>query len=254
MLLAIDIGNTNIVLGVFQEEQLLSHWRLSTKIDRTVDEYGVLLRNLFMHNRLDYHEVDAIIVSSVVPPVMPTLEEMSRQYFGVAPLIVGPGVKTGMPLLYENPREIGADRIVNAVAGFALYGGPLLIVDFGTATTFCVISSKGEYLGGAITVGLDVAMESLFQRTAKLPRIELTKPAKVIGRNTVVSMQSGLFYGFLGQIEGIIRRIKEEMNENLFVVVTGGRSRLIARESAIIDKEDPYLTLEGLKIIYNRNR
>jgi len=254
MLMAIDVGNSHIVLGIYKDEQLLSHWRLSTKIDRTVDEYGILLRNLFLHNGLDHHEVEAIAVSSVVPPVMPMIEEMTRQYFQCEPLVVGPGVKTGMPILYDNPREVGADRIVNAVAGFEHYGGPLLIIDLGTATTFCVVSAQGEYLGGAITVGIDAAMEALFQKTAKLPRIELMKPAKVIGRNTVTSMQSGLVYGFIGQIEGIIRRIKEELNEDLFVVVTGGMSRFMASESTLINKEDPYLTLEGLRIIYNRNR
>ena len=254
MLMAIDVGNSHIVLGVYKDEQLLSNWRLSTKIDRTVDEYGILLRNLFLHNGLDHQEVKAIAVSSVVPPVMPTIEEMTRQYFQLEPLVVGPGVKTGMPILYDNPREVGADRIVNAVAGFEHYGGPLLIIDLGTATTFCVVSAQGEYLGGAITIGIDVAMEALFQKTAKLPRIELVKPAKVVGRNTVASMQSGLVYGFIGQIEGIIQRIKEELNEDLFVVVTGGMSRFIASESTLINKEDPYLTLEGLRIIYNRNR
>ena len=254
MLMAIDIGNTHIVLGIYKDEQLVSHWRLSTKIDRTVDEYGIILRNLFLHNDLDHHDVNAIAVSSVVPPVMPTIEGMTRQYFQLEPLVVGPGVKTGMPILYDNPREVGADRIVNAVAGFEHYGGPLLIIDFGTATTFCVVSAQGEYLGGAITIGIDVAMEALFQKTAKLPRIELVKPAKIIGRNTVTSLQSGLVYGFIGQVEGIIQRIKEELNEDLYVVATGGICRYMAGESSLINKEDPYLTLEGLRIIYNRNR
>jgi len=253
MLLAIDIGNTNIVLGLYKDEQLCSHWRLSARIGRTADEWGMLLLNLFSHDHLDYHDVKAIAVSSVVPPVMPIIEEMARQYFQIEPLVVGPGVKTGMPILYDNPREVGADRIVNAVAGYELYGGPLLIVDFGTATTFCVVNEKGEYLGGAITAGIDSAMEALFQRTAKLPRVELVKPSKVIGRNTVSSMQSGLYYGFIGQIEGIIGKISEEIGLEPFVVVTGGISRFIARESAMIDKEDPFLTLEGLRIIYNRN-
>ncbi len=254
MLLVIDVGNTHTVLGVYQGEQLVKHWRISTSFNITEDECGIFLRNLFLHNNLDYQEVKGMAISSVVPPLTSILEEMAQQYFQIEPLFIGPGVKTGMPLLYDNPREIGADRIVNAVAGFALYGGPLLIIDFGTATTFCVISKQGEYLGGAITVGVDVAMEALFQKTAKLPRIELVKPEKVIGRNTVASMQAGFVYGFMGQVEGIIKRIKAEFKEDLFVVATGGRSKFIARESEIINKEDPFLTLVGLKIIYDRNR
>lgn len=254
MLLVFDVGNTNVVLGVYQGEELIKHWRLSTQRNQTVDECGITICNLFMHSGIDYHEVKDIIISSVVPPIMPTLEEMARQYFNIEPIIVGPGIKTGMPLLYDNPREIGADRIVNAVAGYELYGGPLIIVDFGTATTFCVISAKGEYMGGAITAGLGIAMESLFQKTAKLPRIELVKPKNVIGRNTVASMQSGLIYGYIGQVDGIVRRIKAEINSDAFVLATGGIADLIAQESEEINHVDPLLTLEGLKILYQRNR
>lgn len=254
MLLVIDVGNTNIVLGVYKGDQLIQHWRLSTKRSQTVDECGIVVRNLFILNGLDYREVKDIIISSVVPPIMPILEEMTKQYFGLEALVVGPGIKTGMPILYENPREIGADRVVNAVAGFERYGGPLIIVDLGTAITFCVISAKGEYLGGAITAGIGIATEALFQRTAKLPRIDLVKPKKVIGRNTVDSMRSGLIYGYIGQIDGIVRRIKAELGSEAFVVATGGMAELLAEDSETIQKVDPLLTLEGLRIIYKRNR
>ncbi len=254
MLLVFDVGNTNIVLGTYNQDILVKSWRLSTNRNQTADEYGTMICNLFQHSELDYREVEAIVISSVVPPLMPTLEEMSHLYFKVKPIIVGPGVKTGMPILYDNPREIGADRVVNAIAGYEQYGGPLIIVDFGTATTFCVISDKGEYLGGAITAGIGIATEALFQRAAKLPRIELVKPKKVIGRNTVSSMQSGLIYGYIGQVDGIVRRIKDEINSDAFVVATGGIANLIAKDAETINKIDPFLTLEGLRIIYQRNR
>lgn len=254
MLLVFDVGNTNMVLGTYEGDNLTKYWRLSTNRNQTADEYGIMIYNLFRHHSLDYRDVEAIVISSVVPPLMPTLEEMARSYFKVDPLIVGPGIKTGMPILYDNPREIGADRVVNAIAGYEKYGGPLIIVDFGTATTFCVISEKGEYLGGAITAGIGIATEALFQRAAKLPRIELVKPKRVIGRNTVASMQSGLIYGFVGQVDGIVRRIKAEINSDAFVVATGGIAELIASDSETINKLDPFLTLEGLKIIHQRNR
>ncbi|MDD4048885.1 MAG: type III pantothenate kinase [Clostridia bacterium] len=253
MLLVFDVGNTNIVLGIYDGDKLIKDWRLSTNRNNTVDECGIAICNLFIYSGLDYHDVKAIAISSVVPPVMPTLVEMSRKYFNVEPLIIGPGVKTGMAILYENPKEIGADRIVNAVAGYELYGGPLIIVDFGTATTFCVISKKGEYLGGAITAGIGISTEALFDKAAKLPRIELVKPQKVIGRNTVSSMQSGIIYGYVGQVDGIVKRIKAEMESDAFVVATGGMAKLIASESETINKVDALITLEGLKIIYKRN-
>ncbi|PKM89083.1 MAG: pantothenate kinase [Firmicutes bacterium HGW-Firmicutes-12] len=254
MLLVIDVGNTNIVLGVYNDNTLSKCWRLSTNRNQTADEYGIRICSLFTQYNLDYKQVDAIVISSVVPPVMPMLEEMAHLYFNVNPLVVGPGVKTGMPILYDNPREIGADRVVNAIAGFEQYGGPLIIVDFGTATTFCVISKKGEYLGGAITAGIGIATEALFQRAAKLPRIELVKPKKIIGRNTVSSMQAGLIYGYIGQVDEIVTRTKEEIESDAFVVATGGMAEMIANESKTINKVDPFLTLEGLRIVYYRNR
>ena len=254
MLLVIDVGNTNIVLGTYDREKLIKYWRISTNRNRTVDEYGIMICNMFRYSKLDYQQVEAIIMSSVVPPLMPAMEKMSRQYFNLEPLIVGPGIKTGMPILYDNPKEVGADRIVNAVAGFEKYGGPLIIVDFGTATTFCVISAAGEYLGGAITAGIGISTEALFQRAAKLPRIELVKPKKVIGRNTVSSMQSGLIYGYIGMVDGLARRIKKEIGCEAYVVATGGGADLIAHDSETIDTVDHLLTLEGLRIIYNLNR
>ncbi|MFY9174411.1 MAG: type III pantothenate kinase [Peptococcia bacterium] len=254
MLLVLDAGNTNMVLGIYQEEKLIKHWRLSTDRRLTADEYGMNICNLFVYGGLDYHDIKDIVISSVVPPIMPTLEEMARKYFKVEPLIIGPGVKTGMSLHYDNPREIGADRIVNAVAGYELYGGPLIIVDFGTATTFCVISDKGEYMGGCITAGLAIATEALFQRAAKLPRIELVKPNSIIGHNTVNSMQAGLIYGYIGLVDGIVKRIKDELGTEAYVVATGGAAELVSSDSETIDKVDQLLTLEGLRIIHGRNK
>ncbi len=254
MLLTFDVGNTNIVLGVFEENQLLDHWRVSTDKNRTIDEYGILIRELFTFDGFDCRKISAVAISSVVPPLNATLAEMAIKYFKVNPLVVGPGIKTGMPIHYENPREVGADRIVNAVAAFEKYGGPLIIVDFGTATTFCVISARGEYLGGAIAPGIGISTEALFQRAAKLPRIELIKPKSVIGKNTISGMQSGIVYGFVGQVDGIVARIKAELGSDAYVVATGGLAELISQESTVIQKIDQFLTLDGLKIIYDRNR
>jgi hypothetical protein len=254
MLLVIDVGNTNIVLGVFQGEELLDHWRLSTERLRTTDEYGVLIRNLFYLNGVNADAIDAIIISSVVPPIMPTLERMCQRYFGLVPLVIGPGVKTGMDIKYDNPREVGADRIVNAVGAYHKYGGPVIIIDFGTATTFCAVDKKGNYLGGAICPGIGISTEALVQRTAKLPRIEIKRTPRVICRNTVESMQAGVFYGFVGQVDGLISRIREELGAKAKVVATGGLAVVIAPATKSIDVVEPLLTLEGLRVIYERNR
>ncbi|MCX7708746.1 MAG: type III pantothenate kinase [Clostridia bacterium] len=255
MILVMDVGNTNIVLGVYEKEKLLFHWRMGTDKEKTSDEFGMFFVSLFRHESLDIKAVEAVIIASVVPPIMYSIEHAVRKYFKVEPIIVGPGVKTGINIKYENPREVGADRIVNAVAAYEKYGGPLIIVDFGTATTFCAINSKGEYLGGVICPGIKISAEALFQRAAKLPRIELVKPETVIGRNTVVSMQSGIVYGYVGKVDFIVRRMKKEMKEeNIRVIATGGLARLIASESETIDEINGLLTLEGLRIIYERNK
>lgn len=253
MILVFDVGNTNIVLGIFKDRELVQNWRLSTARHRTDDEYGMLLKELFASAGLSMASIRAVVLSSVVPPINTTLERACQKYFHVDPLFVGPGIKTGMPIKYENPREVGADRIVNAVAGYEQYGGPLIIVDFGTATTFCAISARGEYLGGAIAPGIGISTEALFARAAKLPRVELVKPPTVIGKNTVNSMQSGFVYGFAGQVNGIVERMKREMEGQPTVVATGGLAELIASEATAIDRVDKYLTLTGLRIIYERN-
>ncbi|AIQ61814.1 transcriptional regulator [Paenibacillus stellifer] len=255
MMLAVDIGNTNIVLGVYRGKELLHHFRLSTARQATADEYGIMIHNLFDMSGLSVKNVEGVIISSVVPPLVHVIVEMCRKYVGKDPLLVGPGIKTGLNLRYENPREVGADRIVNAVAAIERYQCPLVVVDFGTATTFDCIDGSANYLGGCIVPGIGISTEALYQRASKLPRIELEKPKKVIGRNTVHAMQAGIIFGYAGQVEGIVRRIKAEMNApELKVIATGGLASMIAGETECIDEVNPMLTLEGLRIIYDRNQ
>jgi len=254
MLLALDVGNTNTVVGVFEGQTLLRHWRLSTRREGTRDEYAMLIKGLFDFAGLDFQRVSAVIISSVVPPLQGPLEEMVRQYFGVEPMVVGPGIKTGMPILYESPRDVGADRIVNAVAAFEAYGGPCIVVDFGTATTFDAISARGEYIGGAICPGIGISAEALFQHAAKLPRVDVTQPKAIIGKNTVGSMQAGLFYGYLSLVEGVVARMRAELGGRATVIATGGLAQLLLAESAAVDHVDPLLTLAGLRILFERNQ
>jgi len=254
MLLAFDVGNTTIAIGLFRGRQLVKSWKIETDTDKTSDEYGVLLLNLMQACALGAGEISGAIISSVVPPLTPVIEEVCGTCFGTAPMVVGPGLKTGMPILYETPLEVGADRITASVAAFEKHGGPLIVLDFGTATTFDAVSAKGEYLGGAISPGVRISAEALYLKTAKLPRIEIRKPKKAIGRTTVASMQSGLYFGYIGMVTRMIEEIRKELGAEARVVATGGFGGQLAAEIPAIEAYEPDLVLEGLRIIYDRNR
>ncbi|MCQ2361904.1 MAG: type III pantothenate kinase [Acidaminococcaceae bacterium] len=258
MLLVIDVGNTNIVAGVFDNRgKLKDHWRFSTDRSKTADEFGILLCGTFGHKGIKTKDVDGIIISSVVPPVLVPVVHMCERYFGLTPVLVGPGTKSGIAVHYDNPREVGADRIVNAASALHKYGKkgkPMIVIDFGTATTFDALLPTGDYLGGAIAPGIGISSEALFSRTAKLPRIELLKPRKVICRNTVRSMQSGIMYGYVGLMEGIVSRMKKELGDDAYVIATGGFAHSMAAESKMIDVVEPFLTLDGLRILYMKNK
>jgi type III pantothenate kinase len=258
MLLAIDVGNSNIVLGVFNGTTLEHSWRLATIRERTADELGLLIEGLFANRHIDHHRIDGIILGSVVPPLTSTMQWMAKRYFNLTALTIEPGIETGMPILYDNPSEVGADRIVNAVAAYEKFGRaagkPMIVLDFGTATTFDAVSARGEYLGGAICPGVQISADALFQRAARLPRIDVRKPKTIVGRTTVGAMESGLFYGYVGMVEGLIKRMGDELGGDALCVGTGGLAEIIAPETKLIQHVDPDLTLHGLRIVWERNR
>lgn len=254
MLLVIDIGNSNTVLGLYADTTLVKNWRIATDKTRTVDEYAVLIERLFGMADLRFGEVDDVIIACVVPPLLNVFIALCASYLEKKPYVVGPGIRTGMPILYDNPKEVGADRIVNAVGAYEKYRRGLIVVDFGTATTFDYISARGEYLGGAIAPGIAISAEALFERASKLPRVELSRPPQAIAKNTVNSMQAGILYGYVGLVDGIVARMKQEAGEAALVVATGGLAPLISADSKAIDAVEPMLTLDGLRIIYQRNR
>ncbi|CBZ05423.1 type III pantothenate kinase [Clostridium botulinum] len=258
MILVLDVGNTNIVLGIYKNKELIANWRLATDNKRTADEYGIQVIELFSHNNLSFSDIEGVIISSVVPNIMYSLEHMISKYFNIKPIIVGPGVKTGINIKYDNPKEVGADRIVNAVAAHEIYKKPLIIIDFGTATTFCAVTKEANYLGGTICPGIKISSDALFDKAAKLPRVELVKTPGVICKNTVASIQSGIIYGYAGQVDYIVSKMKKEMmylgEEEPFVVATGGFAKLISEESKSIDEINAILTLEGLRVIYEKNK
>lgn len=258
MILLVDVGNTNIVIGIYEDNKYIASWRLSTDTKKTSDEYSIQLMQLFTQNGLDPKQVKGIIISSVVPNIMHSLENMVRKSFDIEPIVVGPGIKTGINIKYDNPKEVGADRIVNAVAANELYNKDLIIIDFGTATTYCALTKEGNYLGGCISPGIKISSDALFERAAKLPRIELEVPKNIICKNTITSMQAGILYGYIGQVEYIVKKTKEEMKSlglgEPFVIATGGLANTIARQTDVIDEVKGDLTLEGLRIIYQKNR
>lgn len=263
MLLAFDVGNTNIVLGVFKDGEMVTNWRLETDNRKSAEEYGMVIHQLFQYENLDVNEVEDVIISTVVPSILYTLQHLSQKYFDTRAIVIGPGIKTGLVVKYDNPKQVGADRIVNAVAAHAKYGGPLIVIDLGTATTFCAITAKAEYIGGTIAPGLKISSDALFEKTAKLPKVELEEPGSVICRNTINSMQSGLVYGHMGLVEFIVKKMKRELaeyckgeisEEDIKVIATGGLATLVNSGVDCIDYVDKLLTLEGLEMIYRKNK
>jgi type III pantothenate kinase len=254
MLLAVDIGNTNITTGMFEDEALRATWRMATDVNKMPDEYAIMMLNMLQHEGLHKSDITGITMCSTVPPLIATFEELFRRYFGLSPMIAGPGVKTGVRIRMDNPREVGPDRIANAAAAHRLYKGPVIVVDVGTATTFDIVSREGDFLGGVIATGIGTAAEALFQRAAALPRVELLHPKQVIGTSTITAMQSGIVYGYVGLVEGMVERIQRELGEKTTVVATGGYADIIARETDIINEVNPNITLIGLRLIYLMNQ